>query len=412
MSKKPEENIKEILDKMLNALRNFKLPKKLWDKTIFTVRNSKLPKELWDKSVNAIRNFKLPKETWDKIRKAIRDFKFTLVNTTRIIFGVFVFFIMLMLFFSYKVNYSDNSLQADKRIRISPGRPFAQIAEQLENEGIINSAFYFKIAAKLQNKDDKIISRSYIFKPGLNNLEVIEILTNPALNFTIKFTVPEGTNLRQIAKSVENKLNMSSEMFLSETENDSLINSIGLKNKVSNLEGFLFPDTYRIQIDISEKELVELLFNEFIKKVIAPNEDLKDNPEKLLKVITLASIVQGETQMESEMPVIAGVYMNRIAKRMKLEADPTVQYILPGGPKQRLLRSDLKTESPYNTYLHYGLPPGPINNPGLKAINAALNPEKHNYIFFVATGKGGHTFTSTYKEHLKAVEEYRKNVNR
>jgi UPF0755 protein len=127
--------------------------------------------------------------------------------------------------------------------------------------------------------------------------------------------------------------------------------------------------------------------------------------------ITLASIVQGETQEESEMPVIAGVYMNRIAKRMKLEADPTVQYILPGGPKQRLLRSDLKTESPYNTYLHYGLPPGPINNPGIKAINAALNPEKHNYIFFVATGKGGHTFTSTYKEHLKAVAEYKKNVN-
>ncbi len=331
-------------------------------------------------------------------------------NILRVIYAIMVIDAVILLVFSYKINYSTNNLDKEVRFRVSPGKHFMQIAEDMEKEGIINNAFYFKIAAKLRGLDDKIISRTYIFKPGINNNEVLDALTDPSLRFTVKFTVLEGMTLKQIGKSIESKLSLDSDKFLNAAKNDSLIALLGLEGKISNLEGFLFPDTYRIPLDITEKEFVEILFNEFNKKVLEQNEELKENPTKLLKAITLASIVQGETQLDAEMPVVAGVYTNRLSKRMKLEADPTIQYILPDGPKARLLKSDLKIKSPYNTYQNYGLPPGPINNPGLKAINAALNPEQHDYIFFVATGKGGHTFTKTYQEHLKAVEEYKKNV--
>lgn len=343
--------------------------------------------------------------------KSLRNFKFTLRNYFIILASLKVTGILVLLFFSYKVNYESVSWEGDKRFRISPGKSFTEIADELEKEGVIANAFYFKVAAKLQGKDDKIISRTYILKTSYNNLELLNVLTDPTLNFTVKFTVVEGLRIKQIAKLSASKFNFDEALFINETKNDSLINLLGLTGKVEDLEGFLFPDTYKFPIDITPKEIVELLFNEFYKKIIASDKyGLKDDPKKLLETVTLASIVQGETQLVSEMPTIAGVYLNRITKRMRLEADPTIQYALPDGPKQRLLKSDLKINSPYNTYLNYGLPPGPINNPGLKAIESVLNYEKHNYIFFVATGKGGHKFTATYKEHLEAVSEYRKNV--
>ncbi|MEI7484312.1 MAG: endolytic transglycosylase MltG [Ignavibacteriota bacterium] len=350
-------------------------------------------------------------EFFKRLVKEIRNFDFTLTNIFRIIAVGKVIGILFLLFLSYQVNYRKPDWEGDKKFRISPGMPFNDIADLLEKEGVISNSFYFKVAAKLQGKDDRIISRTYILKTSYNNLELLNVLTDPSLNYTVKFTVIEGIRIKKIAKLSAAKFNFSEALFVKESQNDSLINLLGLKGKVKDLEGFLYPDTYNLPVDISPKELVEVLFNEFYKKVIASGKyGLKENPKKLLETVTLASIVQGETQLESEMPTIAGVYLNRIAKRMKLEADPTIQYALPDGPKQRLLKSDLKVNSPYNTYLNYGLPPGPINNPGLKAIESVLNYDKHNYIFFVATGKGGHKFTATYKEHLEAVAEYRKNV--
>jgi len=325
--------------------------------------------------------------------------------------SLFIFIILAVLFLTYKINYEVNTLSSDKTFRIKPGTPFNVMAENLEKDSIVRSAFWFKVAAKIQGKDDRIISKSFIIKPGLNNLELMEILTDPSLKFTVKLTIPEGMNIRQIGKLSSKRFNFSENDFIKEAENDSLINILGLKGKVKNLEGFLFPDSYIFSFDMSPKEIVFVLFDEFYKRVITVEKyGLKNDPSKLLRIITLASIVQGETQLESEMPTVAGVYTNRLSKRMRLEADPTVQFALPDGPKQRLMNEDLKVKSPYNTYLNYGLPPGPINNPGIKAIEAALNPEKHSYLFFVATGKGGHTFSATYSEHMAAVKEYRKNV--
>jgi UPF0755 protein len=172
----------------------------------------------------------------------------------------------------------------------------------------------------------------------------------------------------------------------------------------------LFPDTYEVSFGTgkNEKEIVRTMFNEFRKRITPEmNDEMKNKKITLTELITLASIVEAETRFEPEKETIAGVYYNRLKKGMRLEADPTVQYALPDGPKKRLMFSDLKFKSPYNTYLNRGLPPGPINNPGMSSILAALNPENHNYLYFAARGDGSHRFAETFGEHKKNAELYR-----
>lgn len=320
--------------------------------------------------------------------------------------------LLLIVFIGYQLFYSKYYWQGEeeKLFTIDPGKNLDEIIAGLKSADIIPNSFLFKLAVKLSFRESQIISKSYLFKNGMNNSELIAILTDKFSNPLIKITFPPGYNLRQIGKIAEKKLSLSKDKFIKEASNDSLINILGLTGQIKNLEGFLYPDTYEVSPSIKEKGLVSLMFNEFRKKIMDDSDiqnQISEQETTLLKTLTLASIIDGETRIEEERPIIAGVYLNRIKKGMKLEADPTIQYILPDGPKPRLLFEDLKIVSPYNTYLNKGLPPGPINNPGLSSIRAVLNPAKHNYIFFVATGEGGHKFTENYEDHQKAVKEYK-----
>lgn len=325
---------------------------------------------------------------------------------------VLILNILLLSFIIYNIFYSKYFWEGseEKKFTIEQGENLDEIITKLKSEDIILNSFLFKIAVKISGKENQIISNNYIFKNGMSNSGLIELLTDKSLNQLIRITIPPGYNLKQISNLINKKLSLSKDKFLKEASNDSLINILGLRSQVKNLEGFLFPDTYEVSPSVSEKNIVLLLFNEFRKKVLG-NKNITSQIETenttLLKAVILASIIEGETKLDEEKPVIAGVYLNRIEKGMRLEADPTVQYILPEGPKPRLLFEDLKIISPYNTYLNKGLPPGPINNPGLASINAALNPVKHKYLFFVATGEGGHKFTENYQQHLQAVKEYK-----
>ena len=395
--------LKIYFSKSVIFLKNF------FDKVYPRVKEFTL-KSLQYSRIALIKAWSLSGKAFKRFVKELEEFEFTLDNVSRIIFISFIVLNIFALYFSFRIFHDETVPPAERRIRIPPGMAFDDIASRLESDGVIRDAFYFKLAARLTGKDDEIISRTYIFKNPLNNLQLLDILTDPSLSFTVKLTIPEGMRMSQIAVLAETRLNLSRTRFMKEAANDSLINALNLKGIVKNLEGFLYPDTYKIPVDITEKELVALLFSEFVRKIPGRFTELKNDSKKMLETITLASIIQGETQIKEEMPLISGVYLNRIKKRMKLEADPTVQYALPDGPKKRLMRSDLKIKSPYNTYLHYGLPPGPINNPGFDAVNAALNPQNSEYIFFVATGKGGHAFSKTYQEHLNKVEQYRKNI--
>jgi len=321
---------------------------------------------------------------------------------------VFLSFIFYQIFFSeYHWQGSD-----EKEFEIEAGKTLDEISLSLKEKDAIPSRFLFKLAVKLTGKENQIISNYYVLKNGMNNLDLIRILTDKNLIRLIRFTVPEGFTIKQIAKLSGKKLSLSPDKFLKEASNDSLINILGLKGKVKDLEGFLYPDTYDLPPKISERKLVMILFNEFRKKVIGSNKissEVKENDSLLLRIITLASIIQGETGIRDEMTVVSGVYANRLRINMKLEADPTVQYIISDGPR-RLLYEDLKIQSPYNTYLYKGLPPGPVNNPGIDAIQAALNPDVHKYLFFVATGDGGHKFSENYAQHQQAVKEYRQKI--
>lgn len=418
ISKDTKEDNKEFFNKFAGAFDGLMSYEKKAigriKKVIVYWKNSRLKKENVKSAISG-KISQSPVAYWNNLIKHIKYLSYK-----KLIIYCLAFIslnIFLMWFSTYRILYAKHYWEGtqEKKFFIRPGKNLDEIIDDLKQSDVLKSRFVFKVYVKLSGKEDKIISKRYIFYNGISNSELLNLLTDRDMVQMEKFTLIEGLGIKQIAKITEKKLQLSSEKFIKETENDSLINMLGLKGKVKNLEGFLFPDTYYLPLDVDEKDLVNILFNEFRKKVLNDNEVtsvLKDKKNKLLEVITLASIIQGETNVKEEMPTISGVYHNRLHKNMRLEADPTVQYVIPDGPKPKLKYSDLKYDSPYNTYRHFGLPPGPINNPGLYAIKAAIKPDNNNFLFFVATGNGGHKFTNTYREHLKATEEYKKNIDK
>jgi UPF0755 protein len=295
-------------------------------------------------------------------------------------------------------------------VKIKKGDNLRDVAEELEAKQIILNKSIFILTGRILGYQTKIIPGSYDFENGLTNLDILYRITDV---YSVRFysvTIPEGLNIRQMGRLFQRQIGLDSAKFVEKAKNDSLINLLGIE--AENLEGFLFPDTYRFSFSPTgenEKEIINIMVSEFRRKL---SDTLKQSMEKadltLMEVITMASIIEGETRYEPEKKTISGVYYNRLKRRMKLEADPTVQYVIPGGPKARLKYSDLKYPSPYNTYLNRGLPPGPINNPGLSSIIAAIYPEKHRFLYFVAKGDGSHRFAETYSEHKKNIQEYRK----
>jgi UPF0755 protein len=205
-------------------------------------------------------------------------------------------------------------------------------------------------------------------------------------------------------------LYIDSTEFVQLANNKDFVDSLGVKQK--SLEGYLFAADYEIYERSSPEEAIKIFYNGFNEFY---NDSLKVHTKEIgftvHEIITLASIIKGETHKEEEMPRISGVYHNRLRIGMKLQADPTIQYVLPGGWK-RLTFKDLELDSPYNTYKYFGLPPGPINSPGKAAIMAALYPEKNNYLYFVADGTGGHHFGKTLAEHNRNVKLYREYVRK
>jgi UPF0755 protein len=319
------------------------------------------------------------------------------------IFSFAVFFTLHLGF----LNRNYNPSTGNSVIKITKGDNLRTVALKLEESQVIYNKFVFIAIGRLFGYQEKLIPGEYKFPGGLTYLNVLNTITDPTIIRTVTVTIPEGMNIRQMGRLLQRQIGIDSARFVEESKNDSLIKLLGIEAK--DLEGYLFPDTYQFQFSSinREKEVVSVLASAFRKKLTPEmREDMKNKNLTINQLITMASIVEGETRFEPEKKTIAGVYYNRIKKGMKLQADPTVQYILPGGPKNRLLYSDLKIESPYNTYLYKGLPPGPINNPGLSSILAALLPEENSFLYFVAKGDGSHRFAAGYDEHKKNIQLY------
>ena len=295
-----------------------------------------------------------------------------------------------------------SAVTRDATFVVARGDTVSGVATRLQSRDLIDSVALFKIAVR--GNGGGIQSGQYDIPRGTSVWRIADMLAHGDVAATT-IVVPEGLTVKQIK-----------ELLLAD---DDLTGDVecgaGTDLPVCNLhDGDLFPDTYRVArgtsrlalLDLMRKKMVELEHNWDRAGRIAPRPLKTWND-----VITLASIVQKETPKESEMPIVASVYLNRLRDGMRLQADPTVVYALTGGlgdmRGRPLLRNHLKTDSPYNTYTHAGLPPAPIANVGLDAIHAVLTPADTNYLFFVADGNGGHRFSRTYAEHVKNHADWR-----
>ena len=296
-----------------------------------------------------------------------------------------------------------------ERIVIPPGASFSSVLDSLEAHGLIGNRFALKVRAKLSGADRAVHAGAFEIPRGTSHAGILRLLREPK-QLEVRFTVPEGLTIGDIAELAEARLGIPADSFVAAARDSLLADSLGLA--VGSFEGFLRPDTYQLPPDITARELVRRLASEFLQ-VWKPEWDARLDTLDLTRpeLLALASIVEGEARADEEREVIAGVYHNRLRIGMALQADPTVQYAImlrTGERKKRLYEKDYGFVSPYNTYLNPGLPPGPVNSPGRRSIEAALYPDTVPYLFFVARPDGRHVFTRTYREHLRAVAESRR----
>lgn len=301
-------------------------------------------------------------------------------------------------------------------VRIPPGASAADIGVILENRGIIRSADYFRWVAGVLGVEGRLQAGDYELSPGMNLLAVVRRLEQGEVA-TVRVTIPEGLNARQIAALLEQRELVQASAFLDKVEHgrDLVADTIPFALPTPSVEGYLYPDTYLFPPYLDEEEVIRRMVNRFVQVAYpviaagleAPVDEEEDGvgPGSLgwgvHEVVTLASIVEKEAMRDAERPTIAGVFYNRLLIGQPLQSDPTVQYVMPV-PRARLFLQDLAIDSPYNTYRYRGLPPGPIASPGLASVRAVLYPERTPYMYFVARGDGTHVFSTTFQEHVAA----------
>ena len=290
-------------------------------------------------------------------------------------------------------------------ISISKGSTLIDISAELYNKKVIKNRSSFILAVKMLGYEKDIPAGKFNIDNVSTNYSLVNKLIN-SVNVSKKVTILEGWSINEIAEKLHSSLKIDKKSFLNPSKNKVLLDKWDIKS--TSFEGYLFPNTYQFADDVSPIKIIDKMVSEYKKNV---TKKMYDRMSKINlnenEVLTLASIIEGEAIYDSERPTISGVYHNRLKKGMRLQADPTIQYIIDDSPR-RLLNKDLKIKSPYNTYLNHGLPPGPINNPGLESIKAALYPEEIDFLYFVAKGDGYHTFSKTEKEHNKAKRAFQK----
>lgn len=283
---------------------------------------------------------------------------------------------------------------------VEEGETASSIAGKLHREGVVTSATLFRLLAWLQGRQGRFKAGHYLMFPGMRYGEVFDLL-EAGPNYQLRLTIPEGLTREQTADLVAERTGIPREDFLAAAASGDYEVPFLPEEQARNLEGFLFPKTYELAADVSARELVEVLLRQFRLETEGLDWSRADGLGVTpYQVIIVASLIEREVMLDEERPLVAAVIYNRLRRDMFLQIDATVQYALPAW-KPVLTYEDLKTPSPYNTYLHKGLPPSPICSPGLKSIKAALEPADVNYLYYVATGDGGHFFTADYQEFLE-----------
>jgi UPF0755 protein len=285
------------------------------------------------------------------------------------------------------------------RVVVPQGASFRMAADSLAKAGVINAPTLFRLYAKLQGGDRKIRAGTYLLRRGSSWNGVLTALRE-GKGLMLTVTVPEGFTLSQIVPLVARILEVPPDSVIAAARDTAHLHRLGVPTPT--LEGYLFPDTYMFLPRTPARVAVGAMVRRF-EQVWRPEWTARLDTLGMTQhqVITLASIVEREAKRPDERPVIAGVYRNRLRAGMRLEADPTVQYAR-GIHTNRVLFKDLDVDSPYNTYKHAGLPPGPIASPGAASLRAALYPADVPYKFFVAYPDGRHEFTVNFTQHTEA----------
>ena len=317
------------------------------------------------------------------------------------IIGVFLI-VLYAAFYSYVENPVDSEGRAVE-IAIARGTGFSTVVNLLEDAGLIRQKKYFLLLARIKGAEKHIRAGEYELNSSMSPGEIIEKLMEGRVK-GYRVSIPEGFTVHQIAARLAARGIVDEERFLALSKDRELLASLQING--ASTEGYLFPDTYVFSRSVDESKVIKFMAGHFWRRITpGMKEKAKELGFTLDEIVTLASIVEKEGGKKDEKPLVAAVFHNRLKRRMRLQSDPTVIYDIEGFDGN-LKKRHLETKTPYNTYQIRGLPPGPICNPGLDAIVAALYPAPVDYLYFVSKNNGSHHFSSNLKSHNKAVITY------
>ena len=320
---------------------------------------------------------------------------------------IIILFSFMALYYAYFLISPAGTDKNETIFIVKKGTGLRTVANELQRKGLIKSKNLFIVCAILKGGSKDIKAGEYSLTQSMSPVSIFSILSTGAVK-TYTVTIPEGLTTHQIADLLAKKNLVNTHEFISLVRDKTLAAFYHIDG--TSLEGYLFPDTYVISRDTTAQELIDLMITRFRKIFSSLIKDTQATPGGLLPekdIVTLSSIVEKEGGRAKEKPIIASVFLNRLKKKMRLESDPTVIYGL-NNFDGNLKKKDLRTPGPYNTYLNYGLPPGPIANPGRDSLMAVIKPAKTDYLYFVAKNDGSHHFSASLSEHNKAVYRYQK----
>ena len=291
---------------------------------------------------------------------------------------------------------------------VPAGSSSRTIAKRLIEQKLIRSAHAFRLAVRYRGTGRRLQAGTYVLRRNMALWDLLNEFEKGQVTL-VSWTVPEGLTSSDIAELWEMSGFGTAEAFRKASESARLLKQYGLTDKT--VEGYLFPNTYKFAKGTTTEKVVEMMLDEFKQQWTEKFDEEAHNLGRTRhEIVTLASIIEKEAQVKPERPRISSVFHNRLIRKWKLQADPTVLYAL-GNPESPLTKTDLQVDSPYNTYKYKGLPPGPIANPGIDSIVAALRPEKTDYFYFVAIGEGKHHFSKTLSEHNRMIRKMRRLSN-
>ena len=314
--------------------------------------------------------------------------------------------IFVFLMYQYG-NTPTSSNPAEQVVEIQPGMTLKQVTHSLAEKKLLSEPTTFILYTYLQGKQNHIQAGEYLFSPSMPPWKILEALTS-GTSVLYSVTIPEGYRITEIAALLESKGLVDKTKFIAETRNKELLDSLQIPS--NSLEGYLYPETYKFSKKAGAKQIIKTLLDTFKERIQKPELEQQARALNFTfhEVVTLASLIEKETGLGEERKLISSVFHNRLAKKMRLQTDPTVIYAMINFDGN-IRKKDLSIDSPYNTYKYSGLPPGPIASPGLDSIQAALAPANTEFLFFVSRKNGSHQFSTNYKDHTRAVQKYQLN---